>query len=134
LPWTRASSGLIRFERIINEALSDIIIDWTDTTAPGRNFESGHADLKVFNNKIESAKIEVIISPLIDNLASPRQRTERVRRTALHEIGHALGLNHSNNRKDMMYHRGINNNRLSSNDIRRLADLYQSSKPDIIKY
>ncbi|MDD3012467.1 MAG: matrixin family metalloprotease [Candidatus Gastranaerophilales bacterium] len=134
LPWSRASAGLIRFERVFNEDLSDIAIDWTDTTTPGRNFESGHADLKVLNNKIEKAKIKIVISPLIDNLASSKQRIERVRRTSLHEIGHALGLNHSENRKDMMYYRGINNNRLSSNDIKRLADLYQSLKPDIIKY
>ena len=134
LPWTRASSGLIRFERIFNEDISDIIIDWADTTTIGRDFECGHADLKVFNNKIEKAKIEIVVSPLIDNFASTQQRIERVRRTALHETGHSLGLNHSENKKDIMYYRGINNNKLSSNDIKRLSDLYQSSKPDIIKY
>jgi len=132
LPWTRASSGLIRFERVFNEDTGDIVIDWTDTITTGRNFESGHADLKVFNNKIEKAKIEIVISPMIDKFASSVQRIERVRRTALHEMGHSLGLNHSDNKKDLMYYRGISNNRLSANDIKRLADLYHSSKPDII--
>jgi hypothetical protein len=128
LPWTRASSGLIRFDRVYNENISDITVNWTDTITKGRNFEAGNANLKVLNNKIEKAEIQIVIFPVIDHLAKNEQRIERVRRTALHELGHALGLNHSNSKKDVMYYRGINNHTLSSNDMKRLVDLYNSSK------
>ncbi|OGI16820.1 MAG: hypothetical protein A2287_02260 [Candidatus Melainabacteria bacterium RIFOXYA12_FULL_32_12] len=131
-PWSRASYGLIRFEETLNINNADIIITWSDNVVFGRDFEVGQNNLKVINNKIEKAEITIIVYPIIDRLANPASRIERVRRTTLHEIGHALGLNHSNSSKDIMFHRGINNKNLSSNDIRRLNELYNSKDPDIL--
>lgn len=131
-PWSRASYGLIRFQEIFNRNDADIIIDWSDTVVFGRDFEVGQNNLKVVNNKIQKAEITIIIYPIIDRLASPSSRIERVRRTTLHELGHALGLNHSNSSKDIMFHRGITNKTLSSNDIMRLNELYSSKKSDIL--
>lgn len=132
-PWSRASYGLIRFRETLNKDHSDIIIDWSDTVIFGRDFEVGHTDLKIINNKIEKAEITIIIYPIIDRLASNSFRIERIRRTVLHEMGHALGLNHSNSSKDVMFHRGIDNKNFSKNDIIRLNDLYNSKSHDIIR-
>jgi len=131
-PWERASAGIIRFEKIYNLTNADIIIEWSNTATLGREYEAGHSNLKIAGNKIDKAEITVLIYPIIDAMAAPEARIERVRRTAVHEIGHVLGLNHSNSSKDVMHHRGINNKNLSENDIRRLNELYSSKSKEII--
>jgi predicted Zn-dependent protease len=132
LPWSRGSYGRIRFLETFNKDNADIILSWSDVTIFGRDFESGHTDLKVVNHRIEKAEITIVIYPIIDKQLSPAKRIERVRRTTLHEAGHALGLNHSNSRKDVMYHRGIDNKNLSDNDIRRINELYSSNNSGVI--
>lgn len=131
-PWSAASYGKIRFIRTYNYDEADIMVNWANQTLLGRDFEAGHSNQKIVNNRIEKAEITIITLPAIDKNLSKAQRIERVRRTALHEIGHILGLNHSNSSKDMMFHRGINNKTLSENDIRRLNDLYSGKNPNIV--
>jgi len=130
--WAKACDDVISFHKINNPEQADIILNWSDTVTTGRNFEAGHNNLKIANNKIEKAEITIIIFPEIDKNASPETRIERVRRTALHELGHALGLNHSDSPKDIMFHRGITNNKISVNDIKRLIELYSSKAPIIL--
>ena len=129
--WSKVSGGIIKFKKAISEDTADIIINWTNKKQEGRDFEAGRNDLKVLNNRIEKAYITLITFPAIDVALSDKARIERVRRTALHEIGHALGLNHSNNPQDIMFHRGINNKNLSSSDIKRLIEHYKSRNLDI---
>ncbi len=124
LPWTKSGNNIIDFKRIYNKNNADILISWASSNVHGRIYESGHNNLKVIKGTIEKAEITIVIYPEIDKMATDPTRIERVRRTALHEIGHSLGLNHSNHPDDIMFHRGITNKELSSNDIRRLKELY----------
>lgn len=130
--WSRASQGLIRFQKSLTPDNADIMIRWSNETLAGRTYEAGHNDLKVNNNRIQKAEITLIVFPVIDMDLSSENRVDRVKRTALHEIGHVLGLNHSNNPKDLMFHRGINNPNLSSIDIKRLNELYTTRELDVI--
>jgi predicted Zn-dependent protease len=124
--WQEASLGLISFEPVLSQDNADIIVNWTNETLKGRDFEAGRNNLKILNNKIQKAEVTIILFPLIDKKFSERARVERVKKTSLHEIGHALGLNHSNNKNDIMFHRGINNPTLSDTDIKRLKELYKT--------
>jgi predicted Zn-dependent protease len=126
LDWSRASLGKIRFIKTLSEQEADIVIRWADTVIIGRDYESGHNNLKVVGERIEKAEISIVLYPAIDKLLPASKRIERVRRTLLHEFGHALGLHHSETAKDIMHHRGISNRSISENDMQRLQDLYNS--------
>ena len=119
--WQKVSGGKIVFN-IVNTLLeSQINIEWkrVDRQALGYcyfNFDS--------NNRVFSAEVQIGISDGIIHQAYTDEN--EVYHTILHEIGHALGLGHSSNTKDIMYspHKyGVIN--LSENDILTLRWLYR---------
>ncbi len=129
--WEIASEGLIRF-RLMDAAIesvenADIQFSWQDETVKGRDYEVGHANRDVQGNRIRKATITLIRKPIIDGHLSPEKQRSRLLATILHEIGHALGLEHSDSAQDVMYYRGWQRETLSANDIHRLKMLYRGA-------
>jgi predicted Zn-dependent protease len=127
--WEAASQGLIRFTLVEATpwapSTADIIITWTGQTTLGRDFEVGHTQRTVQGKWLTHATITLIQEPVIDGHLSPAKRVQRLQATVLHEMGHALGLEHSQDKRDVMYYRGWQRTTLSIADIQRIQDLYR---------
>lgn len=130
--WETASNGLIRFRLMDPHTESapqaHIEFQWTPETTPGRDYEVGHAKREVQGSRIRRVTITLVQEPIIDGYLSATQRQSRLLATVLHEVGHALGLEHSESSQDVMFYRGWRREQLSPNDGRRLQALYQNTQ------
>lgn len=130
--WEMATDGLIRFQLmdLNTESIeqAQIEFDWSRETTRGRDYEVGHASREVQGSRIRRVSITLIQEPLIDGHLSSAQRQSRLLATVLHEVGHALGLEHSESSQDVMFYRGWRREQLSPNDIRRIRELYQQGR------
>lgn len=128
--WQAASGTLIGFEWTVRPEQAHIQIKWNDTPVRGRQYEVGHTQRDVVPpHWIRQAQITLLTAPLIDQHLGERQRKDRLYTTVLHEVGHALGLEHTHSKRDVMHHRGWQNKHLSTNDIQRLHQLYRQPAP-----
>jgi predicted Zn-dependent protease len=124
--WTEASQGKVQFEAAYRVDSAKLSFEWIDHTVIGRDYEVGHTNRRVQDGQIILANISMIRSPAIDRHLSPAQQNQRLRTTLLHEIGHAIGVEHSSNPIDVMYYRGWQNEHLSVNDAQRVRLMYAS--------
>lgn len=130
--WTSASQGRVRFQQIERpgglleegDPSVDIHVRWSDETTLGRDFEVGHTNRTVQGKRITQAVITLIRQPVIDGHLTGEQRKKRLYTTMLHETGHALGLEHSDNAADVMYYRGWKRPSLSEGDVQHIQTLY----------
>jgi len=123
--WETHTAGRVAFQQALSSESADITIDWTDMATMGRDYEVGHANRTVNDNGwITQVAITLLRNPVIDQYLTPAQQQLRLKATILHEIGHALGLEHATSDKDVMHYRGWQNSDLSSNNIQRLIQLY----------
>jgi predicted Zn-dependent protease len=138
LEWERASLGRLSFVNVKGTnpetTPSHIAITWSEEPVKGRNFEVGHTQRVVqtalsglFQKNppwIQHAHITLLKAPIIDQYLNATQQEDRLKTTFLHEIGHALGLEHSTNPGDVMHHRGWKNQCLSYQDAENIQALY----------
>jgi predicted Zn-dependent protease len=124
--WANASNGRLDFIFVDSTGKSDVICTWNKDPSKFKN-SSEAANAKVFakNGVLDKGEIEILTistsnaNPITDN---------QMRATALHEIGHILGLTgHSNNPEDVMYIAASLKDawiKLSNRDINTIRRLY----------
>lgn len=119
--WENVSGGKVRFKIVNSLNESQINLDWKRIDRQAL----GHCYFHFDNvGRLYSSEIQIGLSD--GTIHAQYQDENEVFHTILHEIGHALGLGHSPNQKDIMFtpHRyGVIN--LSENDAATVQWLYK---------
>ncbi len=129
--WEKASNEFITFTYIYTKSNANIICEFPPnfiSEANEKKMITGYSKFNIENNKIKNSQITLASY----NLKSKYFSEKEIYATALHEIGHSLGISgHSLNPQDIMYPTSsYKSAKLSSNDIITLKLLY-SIVPDI---
>lgn len=126
-------TGIVSFS-IVNSSDADIAIEWVRSLKEKATDTLGNTDIRFVNvsqfDVIQNAKIE-----LLTKSDSKELNSIDMTNLALHEIGHAIGLQHTNE-DDIMNPVLIvpskNVKKVSTSDIRNLQELYKiAAKPDL---
>lgn len=116
--WEDVSGAPLKFEASVDPAVSDVDFVWIDRF-PTSQAGSTHRRLDD-SGRIEHVTVTLAVAHSDGVAMSP----EFVRLVALHEVGHVVGLPHSENPGDAM-HPGNRNLELSPRDIRSVEVLYR---------
>lgn len=118
--WGDASGGALKFRFVPLPTDSDLSCEWTDDKSKlVHSFASGVTVGGTNSSGQRTSKIFLLIKPGDKTFDKSEFYT-----TALHEIGHSLGLGHSSNPDDVMYFASSSATDLSANDRSRMRALY----------
>jgi hypothetical protein len=129
--WSEASQNRLHFLAPValpptaEQPQTGICITWQPEPPHHLPFQLGLAK-NTLNEAgyIVASHIALIENPAIDQQLSKEQQLWRLRSTLLHELGHALGLEHSACPEHVMYFRGWRNTYLAPGDAAALQRLY----------
>lgn len=136
--WMKAAQGRLQYVLVNTKEQADLTAEWTgnpfDVKPTGHNVEQGIcllASLDRGRDYIEIDRADIRILTIDRNNQQPLS-DEEMKKTCLHELGHAMGLQgHSTNNHDIMFFSMSNTNWpvLSRRDKATLFMLYEKYQP-----
>lgn len=120
--WQTRSNNLVRFSYVNSANQADIECHWTDDVSK-LDIPSERGRTRYTDSEFGRVCAEILILTQADGAV---ESDLEVHRTALHEIGHALGMNgHSDSKSDVMFPTVEVKPVLSPRDIQTLKALYK---------
>lgn len=130
LAWQNASKGAVQFKRLTQETADGdgIFITWSDETNPQRPYEVGRTvnqtQVKDGHEFIYRSELVLQRNPRINQHLDVDAQGLQLYATFLHEIGHALGMEHTQDPHSVMFHRSLQNHQFTTEDLTQLHRLY----------
>jgi hypothetical protein len=130
LVWGSIAPEAFTFKRLdAPSPMVDICIQWRDDPHPSKPYEAGRTVIECHGEQqgqqcLKHVTIELLRHPKINQHLGVHEQGIQYYATLLHELGHALGLEHANQPTSVMYHRSLQNRHLTPEDTAMLRRLY----------
>jgi len=123
--WQQESNGLVSFTYTQNPGQANVVCSFTDSHKDALSIaEGGHC---IVTHDDTGKIVHATVTILTVELSGAGQTDNTLRRIALHEVGHALGLAHSRDSHDVMFMAslsGVERPSLSAHDAKTIQRYY----------